>query len=223
MAINVATFIPAGIVIGSDNFAYQRTEDDGASYNEAVSTFSISDRYIISYVGDGFVNELPYDYYTELIRAKTRGMQFKSVSAFANWLDDFWKAEAVSQPHYYLAGFDCCDGKYLPFIMMCEQGRKIIVNHDADNNVVYYYHSCGRNIWIEKILQDSFFEDRQTNERIKLQPAMINFSKFSLPAAVSFVDFMIRMSSQLDSYSQMKQMIGNTHTILAITPNGVLR
>ena len=220
MAINIAVFVPAGIAIGSDNLAYRRNEDDGAIFAESVSTFAIHNRFLISFVGDGFINEKPYDYYIELISVQSKSLHFQDIRSFDEWLLSFWKEEkCIVGPTYYLAGFDITGTTFTPVVLLCENYHSSTVNTNEDQ-YVYYYHSCGRNEWIEKVLLDTCFEDRHSGEKIELQRALIDFSKFSIKLAVSFISILLKLSAHLDSFCSIRNNVGNTHTILVVTPTG---
>ena len=219
MAINIAAFVPAGIIIGSDNLAFQRSEDDGAMYEEATSTFALHNRFILSFIGDGFVGDWPYDYYIETIALKSQHLDFPDVNSFDAWLMSFWKEEGCNIPSYYLAGYNINGSDAIPVVLLCENGHSSVVNSDGEKPV-YYFHSCGRNQWIDKILLDTSFTDPQTEERIDMQPALINYSKFGIKMAVSFISFMLETSAKLDSFCAIKNNVGNTHTIIVATPTG---
>lgn len=219
MAINIAVFVPAGIAIGSDNVAFQRNEDDGSIFRGAVSTFIVLGRFIISFVGNGFINEKPYDFYIECISLRAKLINFPDVQSFNDWLMAFWTDEGCAPPSYYLAGYDIKDSKANPVVMLCEKGYPSIVNSDGQQ-YLYYYHSCGKNEWIDKILLDTVFEDPQSGEKIELQPAMVNFSKFALKMAVSFISFMLDLSAKLNLFCSMNDNVGNNHTICVVTPSG---
>lgn len=218
MAINIAVFVPAGIVIGSDNLAFQRNEDDGAMFEGSVSTFAIHNKFLLSFVGDGFINEKPYDYYVENISIRSSSISFPNVHSFDQWLSLFWREEKCIMPTYYLAGFDIENDVATPIVLLCENGNSILVNNNGEQQV-YYYHSCGKNEWIEKILLDTYFEDHQTREKIELQPALINFPKFNIKMAVSFISLMLKFSAQFYSFCSIRN-IGCSHTIFVVTPTG---
>lgn len=219
MAISIAVFVPAGIAIGSDNLAFQRNEDDGLMFEGAISTFAVHNRFLLSFVGNGFINNKPYDYYIEIISIRSRSIDFPNIHSFDEWLSLFWENEDCIVPPYYLAGFDIEDTIATPVVLLCENGHSIVVNTNG-RQTVYYYHSCGKNEWLDKVLLDTFFEDSQNGEKIELQPTLIDFSKFGLKMATSFISFMLDFSSKLDFFCAMKNNIGSRNTVLVVTPMG---
>jgi hypothetical protein len=81
---------------------------------------------------------------------------------------------------------------------------------------VYNYHSIGHNLWLNKVLLPTAFE-MNNGERIAFDNVDIDFSKYSIEEAIDFSKDMIKFSSLMDNYAQLKEMIGKSLYIGVLT------
>lgn len=74
MGLNIAVFVPEGIVLSSDSLAFLRQNDEGFEASSK-RTFTVWNRFLVSFVGGGFIN----GNHTDIIykRLKANEIQFK--------------------------------------------------------------------------------------------------------------------------------------------------
>jgi hypothetical protein len=226
MGLAVAVFVPEGIVIVSDGLAEIRNEksDNAFLQTKQKCLFSFENTFLLCVQGSGYIKGLPYAYYLNGILKAMEGMVFKSTEAFCFEFkcrvnSIFPKEERVV---FYIAGVDSIDDATpVPVIYLLDNNLQII-NQSNNNDVVYNYHSYGRNLWINKLLLPTTFKYGK-NEYIEFDNCHIDFSKYSIEDAIEFGKTILEISYKMDKFTQLKQMVGENVTVGYITLNGELR
>ena len=122
---------------------------------------------------------------------------------------------------FYIAGIDIIDGvNTVPVVYLLDDNPHVI-NQSNNNDVVYNYHSFGRNLWINKLLLPTTFK-QDKDEYIEFDNCYIDFSKYSLEEAIEFGKSILEISYKMDRFTQLKQMIGENISVGYITLNGEL-
>lgn len=108
MGLNVAVFVPEGIVLAADSMAFIRTEDEGyVSSSERI--FSCIDRFVISFVGNGYVGDMPYGYIVNNLLSTGIDRNI-STAEFAKKTNSFISQLKVEESlSVYVAGIDIID------------------------------------------------------------------------------------------------------------------
>lgn len=221
MYLNVAVFVPEGIVLSSDTLAFVRNGDDGY-FSESQRTFCLWNRYILSFVGNGYIGGLPYGYYINDFMFKNRQVTFQSVIDFLRCFFEYIKDYPIDKNEaIYCAGYDDNGIDLIPSLLLLERENIIRLNYDESNSqVLYNYHIVGNNLWINKLFLPTIFKDNVIGQEEEFQAASIDFSKYSIPAAVDFAHFLFSLTEQMDAIIQLRTTVNRKITTALITPLG---
>ena len=225
MGLAVAVFVPEGIVIVSDGLAEIKNanSDNGFLQKKQKCLFSFRERFLLCVQGSGYINGLPYAYYIDRVLKAIQGLDFKSTEAFCLEFKDRIATVVPSgeQVVFYIAGIDSVDGAApVPVVYLLDNNLHII-NQSNNHDVVYNYHSFGRNLWINKLLLPTTFKHGK-DEYIEFDNCYIDFSKYSLEEAIEFGKSILEISYKMDRFTQLKQMVGEYITVGYITLDGEL-
>lgn len=220
MGVNVAVFVPEGIVLSSDCFSEIRTNDDGFFHTSVVRTFELGKRFIVSFVGNGYLCGLPCGFYIEYFKCECLSLE-SSTKKMAEKLMNFLKKQVLDEERisFYIAGYDIDKfNKRIPCIYLVENDKYMIINQDQKSEPVYNYHSIGRSFWINKLLLNTGFQDEMLENFTRFDDIYIDFSKYSIVDAKNFSEDLIKVSSLMDKYAQFKPMISDNVTIGILLP-----
>lgn len=225
MGLAVVVFVPEGIVVVSDGLAEIKNanSDNGFLQKKQKCLFSFRERFLLCVQGGGYINGLPYAYYINHVLNAMDNLDFKSTEAFCmefkNRIASIIPSE--EQVVFYIAGIDNIENaKPVPVVYLLDNNLHII-NQSNNNEVVYNYHSFGRNLWINKLLLPTIFKQGK-DEYIDFGNCYIDFSKYSLYEAIEFGKSILEISYKMDKFTQLKQMVGEYVTVGYITLNGEL-
>lgn len=227
MGLAVAIFVPEGVVIVSDGLAEIRNakSDNGFLQKKQKSIFSFAERFLICVQGTGYIDGLPYAYHINKVFKALANESFDSTKDFCSSFNE--KISSVIPPKeqvvFYIAGIDTvgdCDQH--PAVYLLDRNNLQVINQSNNNEVVYNYHSFGRNLWINKLLLPTVFEQGK-NEKIEFAPLDIDFSKYSLNDAIEFGKTIIEISYKMDNFAQLKQMVGENISVGYVTLDNELR
>lgn len=219
MAINIAVFVPEGIVLASDDFAEIRFKDDGFTNSHVSRTFILWDCYAISFLNVGYVNGLPIAFYINQWIGTHQKSDFDNLQLLANEIVSYFQSLCKEfDIDFYLAGYE--KNYSHPTVLLQTKGERFSINLDRDSNCVYNYHAVGRVEWLNKIMMASSYNDGHPKHphNINNQPVEIDFSKYSMIDAANFANFIINTSRELDVFCQFKQSIGPNITMVLIQP-----
>jgi len=217
MAINIAVFVPEGIVISSDCLSEICNNDDGFTQTNANRTFTIWDKCIISFIHADYPNGLPYGYYINKFKEQyfPQDISIRELSVLiTNFFKEQYKLDNIV---YYIAGFDKKDNSFVPFLFLKERENFQVINQDLNQKEVYNYHAIGRTYWVNKVLLKTEFYLEDSKENIAFDAVDIDFSKYSIDDAIQFSMQLISFSATLDNFAQIKQSISMNTTTAVIT------
>jgi len=220
MAINVAVFVPEGIVISSDCLSEIRNNDDGFFQTNANRTFSIWDKFIISFINADYPNGLPYGYYINKFKEQYSPQDISTQELSELITRFFTEQYKLDEIDYYLAGFDKTDNSFVPCLYLKEKKVFQSINQDANQKEVYNYHAIGRTYWINKMLLKTVFFLENNKENIPFDAVDIDFSKYSINDAIRFSTELISLSATMDSLAQIKQSVSANIITAVITSVG---
>lgn len=218
MAINIAIFVPEGMVIASDCLSFMRNvRDDGFSHTHTKRTFGLFNKYAISFCDNGYAQGLPYGYYVAKFQQDNWNLANQRpaevASAFVKYLTDFHNLKDFDK--FYIAGYDKLNNQSIPYVAFYESNELHVVNIDKDNNSVYNFHAIGETYWLYKILLNTkIIEDKSEVEFGNID---IDFTKYSIADAEEFAKSLILISAKLDYLAQFSNRIGENVTLATIT------
>jgi len=219
MAINIAVFVPEGMVVASDCLSVIKIkQDDGYRHVNANRTFDLFHKYIISFCGDGFLLGLPYGYYVTRFQqdnwnvSNQRPLEIAKI--FVDYLKELFKI--TNCDCFYIAGYDKINNHNVPLIAYFDSDDFHVVNSDADNNHVYNFHAIGETYWIYKLLLNTKFAGSENT--LEFGNINIDFSKYSLPDAIVFAKALLRITRQMDYICQFSEKVGEKLTIATLSP-----
>lgn len=222
MGLNIAVFVPEGIVLASDSLAFLRQEDEGFMASSK-RTFTIWGRFLISFVGNGFINGKPYGCFVQEIENKLINLQKGSVEEFVNQINKYLKQfnKKDEEPIIaYVAGSSITDLGLHNELFLIEQGKISKLNQPNGQEEVYNYHLIGRGLWSNKLILPTFFEDEHSDSKELFEPARIDFSKYSLEDAKNFAHFLIRTTAHMDKFTQTRASVDLNITTCIVTSKG---
>lgn len=215
MGINIVVFTPVGLVVSADYQSEIRNKDDGFFLGSVERNFILFDKYIISFVGDGFIEGLPYGFYVNDFL--TKNQKYKgTVKDLAILFSDFIKSDR--NRNFYIAGYDCNDDVSSPKVYIIDANGIHPVNENNEGQSVYNYHVSGDSMWINKMLLGTHFEDKEHHEKIDFEPLKIDFSKYSLVDGVNFAQSLIAIDQTMDMLEQRKPVLNRNINIAVIDP-----
>lgn len=220
MGLNVAVFVPEGIVLAADSMAFIRSEDEGyVSSSERI--FSCIDRFVISFVGNGYVGDMPYGYIVNNLLSTGIDRNI-STAEFAKKTNSFISHLKVEESlSVYVAGIDIIDNKVIPYLYLLDKGNVIRLNatsEECDAHLFYNYHAVGQSLWINKLFLPTTFEDTHRQVTEEFAGANIDFRRFSLDQARSFAAFLVDTSAKMEVYTQMRPTINQCLSIAILKP-----
>lgn len=208
MGLNIAVFVPEGIVLSSDSLAFLRQNDEGF---EALSkrTFAVWNRFLVSFIGGGFINGKPYGYYMQDIESKRISNQISCVKDFVDYLSKFFKHfHNEEEPlTVYIAGSSIEESGIRHELYLIDCDSIIKLNEPNGKDEVYNYHMIGRGLWINKLVLPTTFEDKLSKVNESFEAAKIDFSKYSLDDAAKFAHFLIRTTAEMDKFIQTRATV----------------
>lgn len=214
MGLAIAVFVPEGIVIISDGIAEIKNSelDNGFLQRKQRTMFLYKDKYIVCTHGDGYSEGLPYAYYMEKFSHMIKLNSFASTKEFATMFTQFVLENIKENDKlmFYIAGIDDYETDIpASVIYLVDRNNIIPINKGYDNNNVFNYHSIGHNLWVNKLLLPTIFNDNN-GDIIPFDSVEIDFSKYSIEEAIDFSKEMIRLSHSLNYYAQIKELIGTS-------------
>lgn len=224
MGLNIAVFVPEGIVLASDSLAFLRQEDEGFMASSK-RTFTIWGRFLISFVGNGFINGKPYGCFVQEIENKLINIQKGSVEEFVNQINNYLKQfhKKDEEPIIvYVAGSSVADLGLHNELFLIEQDKISKLNQSNGQEEVYNYHLIGRGLWSNKLILPTFFEDEHSDSKELFEPARIDFSKYSLEDAKNFAHFLIRTTADMDKFTQTRASVDLNITTCIVTSKGTM-
>ena len=224
MGLNIAVFVPEGIVRASDSLAFLRQEDEGFMASSK-RTFTIWGRFLISFVGNGFINGKPYGCFVQEIENKLDNLQKGSVEDFCNQINNYLKQfqEKDEEPIIvYVAGSSVTDLGLHNEIYLIEQDKVAKLNQPNGQEDVYNYHLIGRGLWSNKLILPTTFEDEHSGTKELFEAARIDFSKYSLEDAKNFAHFIIRTTVDMDKFTQTRSSVDLNITTCVVTSKGAI-
>ena len=220
MGLNVAVFVPEGIVIASDSMAFVRSEDEGF-ISSSERTFACMNRFVVSFVGSGYVNDMPYGYVLNSFLANEVDKDI-STFGFADKLKDFVSQFKTEEPLcIYVAGIEIIENKIVPFLYLIDKGQIVRLNApiEQDSSQLFYnYHAIGQSLWINKLFLPTKFDNSHKQTSENFAGANIDFRRFSIEQAKSFALFLIETSANMEKISQLRPTINETITLATILP-----
>ena len=227
MGLAVTIFVPEGVVIVSDGLAEIRNakSDNGFLQKKQKSIFSFKERFLLCVQGTGYINGLPYAYHINKVFKALGEEFFKTTKDFCSSFKEKISSVIPSQEQvvFYIAGIDTIgDTDPHPAVYLLDRNNLQVINQGNNNEVVYNYHSFGRNLWINKLLLPTVFEQGK-DEKIEFDPLYIDFSKYSLNDAIEFGKTILEISYKMDNFAQLKQMVGENISIGCITIDNELK
>lgn len=221
MGLAVTIFVPEGVVIVSDGLAEIKNakSDHGFLQKKQKSIFSFGERFLVCVQGTGYIDGLPYAYHINKVFKALDKDAFKTTTDFCYSFKEKISSDIMSKAQvvFYIAGIDMdADSESRPVVYLLDGNNLQIINQSNNNEVVYNYHSFGRNLWINKLLLPTVFEDGN-NEKIEFDPLYIDFSKYSLNDAIEFGKIILEISYKMDNFAQLKQMVGENISVGYIT------
>lgn len=224
MGLNIAIFVPEGIILASDSLAFLRKDDEGFEASSK-RTFAIWNKYLVSFVGGGFICGKPYGYYIQDIESKGMSIQINCVKDFADYLFNFFRHfhnEDEEPLTVYIAGSSIEESRLCHELYLIDRDSIIKLNESNGKDEVYNYHMIGRGLWINKLVLPTTFEDKQSEVNESFEAAKIDFSKYSLDDAEKFADFLIRTTAEMDKFIQIRATVNLNVTIGIVTVQGAI-
>lgn len=222
MGLNIAVFVPEGIVLSSDSLAFLRQEDDGFTASSK-RTFSIWGRFLISFVGNGFINGKPYGCFVQEIENRLSCQQKGSVQEFANQINNYFQQfQKVNEEQVtvYVAGSTVTESGLRNELYLIEHDKISKLNQSDGQEEVYNYHLIGRGLWSNKLILPTIFDDEHADTKELFEAARIDFSKYSLEDAKNFAHFLIRATADMDKFTQTRTSVDLNITTCIVTSMG---
>ena len=220
MGLNVAVFVPEGIVLAADSMAFVRTEDEGY-FTSSERIFSCLDRFVISFIGNGYIGDMPYGYIVNNLLSIGLDSNI-STAEFAKKTNSFISQFEVEESlSIYVAGIDIIANKVIPYLYLLDKGNVIRLNaitEECDAHLFYNYHAVGQSLWINKLFLPTTFEDTNRQVTEEFVGANIDFRRFSLDQARSFAAFLVDISAKMEVYTQMRPTINQCLSIAILKP-----
>lgn len=224
MGLNIAVFVPEGIVLSSDSLAFLRQEDEGFMASSK-RTFAIWGRFLISFVGNGFINGKPYGYFVQEIENRLINLQKGPVDEFVNEINNYLKQlykEDEEPITVYVAGSSVTNLGLHNELFLIEQDKISKLNQPNDQIEVYNYHLIGRGLWCNKLILPTTFEDEHSDTKELFEAARIDFSKYSLEDAKNFAHFLIHATANMDKFTQTRASVDLNITTCIVTSKGAM-
>ena len=224
MGLNIAVFVPEGIVLSSDSLAFLRQEDEGFMASSK-RTFTILGKFLISFVGNGFINGKPYGCIIQEIENRMTNLQNDTVEDFVNHLNSFLKQfhkEDEEPITVYVAGSSITDLGLHNELFLIEQDKITKLNQPNGQEEVYNYHLIGRGLWSNKLILPTSFKDEHSGTKELFEAAKIDFSKYSLEDAKNFTHFIIRTTADMDRFTQTRASVDQNITTCIVTSKGAI-
>ena len=220
MSLNIAVFVPEGITIVSDTLAFLKTNGDDGFPSSAQRTFCIDNRYILSFTGCNYINGMPYGYYVNSFLSTYHSVTIKSTFEFSDLFRKFINNHIPNDDvPIYIAGYDEIENRREAFLYLIDKGKIIRLNYDDKGaQFLYNYHSIGNSLWINKLILPTTYSDEFNKQDEKFQAACIDFSKYSLMAAIDFAHFLLSTTYKMDSFAQINPTVNTQYTTAIITP-----
>ena len=227
MGLAVTIFIPEGAVIVSDGLAEIRNaqSDNGFLQKRQKSIFSFRERFLLCVQGTGYINGLPYAHHINKVFRALGEETFKTTKDFcSSFKEQFFSViPSNEQVVFYIVGIDTIDNADpLTVVYLLDKYNLQVINQSNNNEAVYNYHSYGRNLWMNKLLLPTVFEQGK-DEKIEFDPLYIDFSKYSLNDAIEFGKTILEISYKMDNFAQLKQMVGENISVGYITLDNEIR
>ena len=222
MGLNIAVFVPEGIVLTSDSLAFLRQEDEGFMASSK-RTFTVWGRFLISFVGNGFISGKPYGCFVQEIENRLINLEKSSVEEFGNQINNYLKQYQKKDEEpiiVYVAGSSVTDLGLYNELFLIEQDKISKLNQPNGQEEVYNYHLIGRGLWSNKLLLPTTFEDNHSDTKELFEAARIDFSKYSLEEAVNFSQFLIRTTADMDKFIQKRASVDLKITTCVVTSRG---
>lgn len=222
MGLNIAVFVPEGIVLSSDSLAFLRQDDEGFEASSK-RTFAVWNRFLVSFVGGGFIKGKPYGYYMQEIESKRTSIQIDCVKDFVDYLSKFFRHfhnENEEPLTVYIAGSFIEESGVHHEIYLIDRDNTIKLNESNGKDEIYNYHIIGRGLWINKLVLPTAFEDKQSEVNESFEAAKIDFSKYSLDDAEKFAHFLIRTTAEMDKFIQTRATVNLNITTGIVTAQG---
>ena len=223
MGLNIAVFVPEGIVLSSDSLAFLRQEDEGFMASSR-RTFTIGGRYIISFVGNGFINGKPYGCFIQEIENRMPNLQKDTIEDFVNHISFLFKQfqkEDEEPITVYVAGSSITASGLYNELFLIEQDKITKLNH-LNGQEVYNYHLIGHGVWSNKLILPTTFENEILDTKELFKAARIDFSKYSLEDAKKFARFLIRVTADMDKFTQTRASVDLNITTCIVTSSGAV-
>ena len=188
-------------------------------------TFTILGRFIISFVGNGFINGKPYGCIIQEIENRMTNLQQDTVEDFVNHIYFFLKQfqkEDKESIIAYVAGSSITDLGLHNDLFLIEQDTITKLNQSNGQEEVYNYHLIGRGLWINKLILPTTYEDEHSDTKEFFEAAKIDFSKYSLEDAKSFAHFVIRTTADMDKFTQTRASVDQNITTCIVTSKGAI-
>lgn len=224
MGLNVAVFVPEGIILSSDSLAFLRQDDEGFEASSK-RTFAVWNRFLVSFVGGGFINGKPYGYYMQEIESKRTSIQIDRVKDFVDYFSKFFshfQNENEEPLTAYIAGSSIEDSGLHHEVYLIDRDNAFKLNESNGKDETYNYHIIGRGLWINKLVLPTIFEDKQSEVNESFEAAKIDFSKYSLDDAEKFAHFLIRTTAEMDKFIQTRASVNLDITTGIVTAQGTI-
>ena len=224
MGLNIAVFVPEGIVLSSDSLAFLRQGDEGFTASSK-RTYTVWGRFLVSFVGNGFINGKPYGYYIQEIENQLLDLQGKTVEYFASHINKFlyqFRNENEEPVLVYVAGSYVSDSGLHHELFLIEQDKITRLNQSNGQEEVYNYHLIGRRLWSNKLVLPTTFEDEHSGTKESFEAARIDFSKYSLEDAIEFAHFLIRTTAEMDMFIQTRASVNLNISTCIVTSKGAI-
>lgn len=216
MGLTISTFTPDSIVLGTDSLAEVKNNDDGYFQTDNEKVFIIGERYAIAIENCTFYNGLPISTY--ITNENICSWHGKNVEDLAQYIcSQFSILFPGEDIMAYVAGYDVDGCKFTPRVYLIHDQRIDCINHPEEGRQVYNFHAIGRTHWINKLIMNT--ETSINGEVLQFQSYDIDFSKYSTQFSVKFVKHMLKLSEEMDRFSQLKPSIGGQYQIITIRPN----
>lgn len=218
MGLTIATFVPDGIVLSSDSLAEVRNQDDGYTQTENRKIFVKSGRFVVAFEGNLFLEGLPISAYVPSLFPSE--IDTLTVRQFAESLRNNINSRFPDEPFMaYVAGFDHPSyQEACPVVYFIDDKNIACINQSPEGKLVYNFHSIGRTFWVNRLmLQVKAFVGDDT---IELEKYDIDFTKYSTAYAKRFSESLIKLSESMDSFSQLKRMIGGKLQTVILSNDG---
>lgn len=219
MSLNIAVFVPEGIVISSDTLSFVKNGDDGY-FSVAERTFCLWNRYILSFAGNGYMDGLPYGYYVNAFLSEYHSHDVETTDCLMKLFSGFvMRCVPDNEEVIYCAGYDAEGTRQIPCLWLWDKGQMARLNYDERcSQPLYNYHTVGNSVWINKLLLPTTFEDLVVNRKEEFLAADIDFSKYSISTAVEFAHFLLDLTGTMDVVTQRRITVNKSFTTACVVP-----